>query len=164
MSRFKNIVVVDLCDTLAQVTKAIEGIFGPCPDPFVCFHPSVIKEFWMDPDNRIAQEIFKHADPLPGSTEGVRKIARSHQIVYLTARPEWARGISEKWLSQNGFPSAPVVCAQDKLNWVARNGAAWAIDDNPAQIKKLLSLVPVFVPSREWNIGLGKQFKWEELK
>ncbi len=161
MSR-SRIVVIDLCDTVAQVTNAIEGIYGPMPDPLTPSHPAVWHpDYWADPNNRIAREIFKFAEPIPGSVEGVNYLARKGPIVYLTARPEWSKHISENYLRQNGFPEAPVVCTPDKYSWVLKHGAVVAIEDMPKHIEKLQLLIPVFVPTQTWNKGLGIQFNWK---
>lgn len=158
-----KIIVIDLCDTLAQVTKAVEGIYGPIPDPLNCFHPAVSHpEFWANSGNRIAREIFKFAEPMPGAVKGVSYLAQKGQIVYLTARPEWAKGTSEKWLRQNGFPNAPVVCTPDKYTWVLKHSAMAVFEDLPTHIKKLQSIIPVYVPSQPWNRRLGIQFDWKE--
>ena len=158
-----KIIVIDLCDTLAQVTKAIEGIYGPMPDPLKLFHPAVSHpEFWADSGNWIAHEIFKFAEPMPGAVEKVNWLAQKGQIVYLTSRPEWSKSISEKYLKQTGFPNAPVVCTPDKYSWVLKQGASVAFEDLPYHIKKLQLLVPVFVPSQTWNKGLGIQFNWKK--
>lgn len=144
-----KIVAVDLCDTIAEVTEAIEGIYGPRPDPLNCYHPATPKPFWDDPENRIAREIFKFARPV--SCNLVNYLTKYYQIVYLTSRPEWSRYISEKWLKQNNFPAAPIVHTQDKYFWVLKNGAALAIEDLPEHIIKLQTIAPVLVPPRPWN-------------
>ena len=47
------------------------------------------------------------ADPL--LAEGARLVAdlaREHDIVWLTGRPEWLRSVTTSWLSAHGLPSA----------------------------------------------------------
>jgi len=162
MSRSK-IIVVDLCDTLANVTQAVEGIYGPRPDPLRFFHPAVVsRDYWADPGNRIAHEIFKYADPLPGAAREISRLAKIFRVVYLTARPGWAKPVSESWLRLNKFPAAPIICSPDKYAWVQKICAVAAIEDNPDQILSLQQLVPVFVASQPWNEGLGIQLNWAE--
>ncbi len=164
--RSKGLVFVDLCDTVADVKKAIEGVFGPLPDPLQYYHPKIDPDFFLDPGNRIAGEIFKWAEPIPGSKAGIYLLSQRFRVVYLTARPLWAKGISERWLELNGFPTAPVVCSSDKLALVRKHKPLFVIDDAPANIVALSPYARVLIPAQSWNEGLkhkGLRFKWEVL-
>ena len=52
-------------------------------------------------------EFFDEADADPLLTEGARLVAElevQHEIVWLTGRPEWLRGVTSRWLSAHGLP------------------------------------------------------------
>jgi hypothetical protein len=42
---------------------------------------------------------------LPEGAELVADLARRHDIVWLTGRPEWLRGVTAKWLADHGLPA-----------------------------------------------------------
>lgn len=156
-------VCVDLCNTIAHVTKAIEGIFGPVPDPLLCFHPRTPKIFWMR-ENRIARRIFETAEPMEGAAEVINQLAQDYEIIYLTARPEWAKELSANWLKKHGFPDAKIICVQDKYSWIKENGAVLMFEDDPRHIKKIQTLIPVLVPAQPWNQGLETRFNnWRDV-
>jgi hypothetical protein len=47
------------------------------------------------------------ADPLlPEGARLVAELARRHEIVWLTGRPEWLRSVTASWLSDHGLPGA----------------------------------------------------------
>jgi phosphatidate phosphatase APP1 len=50
---------------------------------------------------------------VPDAAETLQHLARQYNIVYLTDRPVYLHYQSDKWLSDHGFPSAPVICAPD---------------------------------------------------
>lgn len=42
---------------------------------------------------------------LPEGARLVEDLARTHEIVWLTGRPEWLRTVTEKWLADFGLPT-----------------------------------------------------------
>ena len=50
---------------------------------------------------------------VPDAAETLQRLSRQYNIVYLTDRPVYLHNQSYKWLSDHGFPSAPVICAPD---------------------------------------------------
>jgi phosphatidate phosphatase APP1 len=53
------------------------------------------------------------ARAVPDAAETLQHLSREYNIVYLTVRPVYLHYQSHKWLSDHGFPSAPVICAPD---------------------------------------------------
>ncbi len=49
------------------------------------------------------------AKPMDGSALVVKRLARTHTIVYLTHRPDFLGTDSKQWLTDHGFPRAPVL-------------------------------------------------------
>ena len=79
-----------------------------------------------------------------------QELANTHDIVYLTGRPERSRSDTETWLSQHGFPEGRIVMRSDsdrrparlfKIGQVRRLSrrqvVAVVLDDDPAVIDAL---------------------------
>lgn len=160
MKTSRSSIAVDLDDTIVDTISIVEGFFGPRPDPLDYFHPAVNhKEFWEN--SKIACEIFKYANPVKGAADVLGYLAQSHTIIYLTARPEWSKHLSSKWLLQNGFPESPVVCAKNKRAFIEKHNISVMFEDNRTQIEAIEPIVPVFVHAQSWNQGLKNRFTWE---
>lgn len=81
----------------------------------------------------------------------VADLAREHEIVWLTGRPEWLRDITETWLIRHGLPGAEVHLRPDgdyrpapayKLSVLRRlreRGIAAVIDDDDEVIDAALA-------------------------
>lgn len=55
---------------------------------------------------------FHGADDDPLLDEGadtVRQLAEVYEIVYLSGRPEWLRGVTEDWLSRHALPAGRLM-------------------------------------------------------
>lgn len=50
---------------------------------------------------------------VPDAAETLQHLSRQYNIVYLTDRPVYLHYQSHRWLSDHGFPPAPVICAPD---------------------------------------------------
>lgn len=89
---------------------------------------------------------FEEAGADPLLSEGARLVAdlgREHDIVWVTGRPEWLRGLTADWLAENGLPEGelhlrPVqdhrparVYKLGVLRRLAPRGIAAFIDDDP---------------------------------
>jgi hypothetical protein len=60
---------------------------------------------------------FAGADADPPLAEGVqlvRELARDHDVLWLTGRPERNRAITETWLAAQGLPVEPLIMRPDK--------------------------------------------------
>jgi uncharacterized HAD superfamily protein len=159
----KNRICVDLCNTVAHVSKLIERVFGPIPNPLLYSHPRTPKIFW-EKENKIARKIFESAEPIEGAAETLNQLAQKYEIVYLTARPEWAKELSVNWLSKHGFPKAEIVCTQDKYSWIKENGALMMFEDDPKHIKEIQTLIQVLVHAQPWNQGFETRFNnWRDI-
>jgi hypothetical protein len=84
-----------------------------------------------------------YSEPLPGAPEGMRELAKSFKIVYLTARPREVLAKTKRWLQNNGFPDGPVF--------------TWDIDSDPwSQLEyKELKLDRLKEKFSKITIGLG---------
>lgn len=153
-------VAVDICNTIADVNDRLKVFLGERPDPESYDYPGATPEFFKEH----AVEIFGGAPPLPGALEGVRLLAVNHEIIYLTARPEWARDITRKWLEYWGFPEGRLVMTGNKAEAALELGVLIALDDAPHEIRALQNVVPaVLVKRQPYNRGLGLRFDWDGL-
>lgn len=53
--------------------------------------------------------LIGEAQPMAGSADVLREIAKTYGIVYLTHRPEYFGPKSKAWLIDHGYPRAPVL-------------------------------------------------------
>ena len=54
------------------------------------------------------------AEPMPGSVNGMNKLANRYTIVYLTHRPDILTRKSKTWLTDNGYPRGPLLVSELK--------------------------------------------------
>ena len=97
---------------------------------------------------------FRAADADPLLPEGaalVADLAREHEIVWLTGRPEWLRRTTSEWLDEHGLPGTELHMRPDgdyrparvfKLSALGRlraRGIAALIDDDTEVIEAALA-------------------------
>ncbi|MEW6046918.1 MAG: hypothetical protein AB1609_10610 [Bacillota bacterium] len=157
-----RVVAVDLCNTVAAVNAAIAACLGLGAGwvwETYSLEPAGIRdaEAWF----RGHPEVFAEAEPVPGAAEALDGLAAAGwEIVYLTARPEWARGLSVEWLRRRGFPQGRLVMTQDKAAACTVLGISAAVEDSPEQIRALSRVVPVYAPAQPYN---GSPLGWWEI-
>jgi len=156
-----SVIFCDLDDTLVNTTAAIEGIHGPVPDPLKHFHPATPFEFWDRPNGQAA-EIFRFADPIPFAQNVLCVLADRYRLIYLTARPKWAKFITERWLQANRFPAGEIICTLQKDLYVIKYKPLAVFEDDLRFINKIKNLAPLYVHKRPWNMHL-QNFTWEDL-
>lgn len=157
-----RVVAVDLCNTVAAVNAAIAACLGLGPGwvwETYSLETAGIRnsDAWF----QAHPEVFAEAEPVPGAAEALDGLAAAGWgIVYLTARPEWARGLSVEWLRKHGFPRGRLVTARDKARACAALGVSAAVDDAPEHIRALSRVVPVYPPAQPYN---GSCLQWWEI-
>ena len=92
---------------------------------------------------------FEHAGDDPLLAEGaalVADLAREHDIVWLTGRPDWLRRVTTTWMLENGLPCDELhmrpggdfrparVYKVDVLRGIARKRAIAAVVDDDAEV------------------------------
>jgi len=55
--------------------------------------------------------LLGNPEPMAGSVEVLKRLARDHTIIYLTHRPDYFGPKSKGWLWANGYPRGPVLLA-----------------------------------------------------
>jgi len=82
--------------------------------------------------------------PLPGSREVLREIAKTMQIVYLTARDHIFTRKTKLWLRLAGMPEAPV--------YLRKHTRYWRTPSRDHKMARLGELKPKF-PNILWGVG-----------
>jgi hypothetical protein len=93
-----------------------------------------------------------HEDPLLAEGEAlVAELGRTHEIVWLTGRPEWLRDTTADWLAQHGLPDGEIHLRPygdyrpapryklDVLHGLAPRGIAAVIDDDDEVVRAALA-------------------------
>jgi hypothetical protein len=88
---------------------------------------------------------------LPQGASLVADLARQHEIVWLTGRPEWLRDTTADWLAEHGLPGAELYLRPsgdyrpaprykvDVLRRLAPRGIAAVIDDDDEVVQAALA-------------------------
>jgi len=53
--------------------------------------------------------LIGNPEPMPASADILKKLARTHTIVYLTHRPDYFGAKSKQWLWENDYPKGPLL-------------------------------------------------------
>ncbi len=56
-----------------------------------------------------ARVLIGGARPMPGAAEVVKELQKDYSLIYLTHRPDLLMAKSKLWLTDNGFPRAPLL-------------------------------------------------------
>jgi uncharacterized HAD superfamily protein len=143
----RPIVVFDIDGTVADARHRLHLIAGPADhDHWVRFFEAAVD----DP-------------PLAEGVARAKQLAETHDIVWLTARPEPVRGMTEDWLAQHGLPTGRLLMLPEgekklarmfKLDAIRRlaeeHEIAVVFDDDPRVIA-LLEEAGIPVVRADWS-------------
>lgn len=114
-----------------------------------------------------AEEAVMNDRPVAGSVEFLRELAEKYNVIYMGARPENMRSITQKWLTINGFPKGKVFLAVEQSerlsiassvladeNIVLGIGDRW--DDN--QLHLVLGCKSVIVKEYQGDFAFVKKY------
>lgn len=150
----KKVVLVDICNTLADVNQEIEIMTGVKRTPGIYYHPCV-SEKWFETN----LQVFENASVIGGSVECINSLAQVYEIVYLTARPEVSEQVTRRWLKKAGFPEARIIFSKDKVGASKDMKVAFAIDDAPAEVEAYTKAgIMTKVPAWDYNIYCRNRF------
>ena len=129
-------------------------------------HFESMDEFWTWCAEGSDGSVFRHLDTYPGALDSLNRLARSHDIVILTTKPDWAIHDTFAWLSDQRVPTREVHILEDK--W--RVPCDVYLDDAPHQLEELQreranATVCRFV--RPWNepvFGVRDVHDWAEFE
>ncbi len=152
------IAAVDICNTLADILSEVQKYIGPWPfDEYQ--HPSLTDDFFKShPD------VFLNAKPYKGAVSGMWRMKEYFNIVYISARPEWAFGITKLWLDVCGFPAGKLILTREKAKIAQRISVSVAIEDAPFEIDSYLKAgIPVIVKAQNYNKNYSSRFEWQDF-
>ncbi|MGI6657796.1 MAG: 5' nucleotidase, NT5C type [Dethiobacteraceae bacterium] len=155
---------IDICNTIADIITPLAGCLlkrgesDGLNEMLRHYHsPAVTPDIFKEnPD------IFSRARPLKGAAECLHMLAKEHELFYVTARPEWARQITEQWLRRNGFPKAPLIMSCNKPKVIAELGIDLMLEDAPHEIRGLRKICRVIVRKAPYNTEFPERFSWKQ--
>jgi 5'(3')-deoxyribonucleotidase len=108
-------------------------------------------EFWEWAADHGGATLFRHLDTYPHSVESLRALASDgHEIVILTAKPDWAVHDTFAWIAEHRLPTREVHILEDK--W--RVACDVYLDDAPHQVLRIHRARPESLTCRfvrPWN-------------
>jgi len=143
-------IAVDICNTLADVNGQLKRrIPGYCSGRY----PYPLPEGYFK--SPAGLNIFRSAEPLPGSVDFLNGLAELFgEVVYVTARPPEAEGVTRRWLGEHGYPEGEIVFCQrhEKAGFYATLGPDAVLEDDPEVLEQLKEFnVLVFAPQWPYN-------------
>lgn len=108
---------------------------------------------WWEDNGRT---LFVNERQFPGANRVLQRLAaRGIEPYIVTARPHWAREITERWLRRRRIPYAGIVTgAVDKLRVCEELGLVAAIEDSPSNALQIAERLPVILIRWGYNEGL----------
>lgn len=128
-------------------------------------HFADMDEFWSWAANGEGPSIFRHLEPYPGAVAALHHLHRSHEIVIITMKPDFAHDDTREWLADADVPYDELHITEEK--W--RVSCDVYLEDSPAQLEELARERPDRVVCRfvrPWNSpvdGVRDIVDWEEF-
>ena len=128
-------------------------------------HFGSMSDFWIWAQGD-GHSTFRDSPALPGAIEAARRIARSHRLVVVSSKFEWAIPDSMGWLAAHGVPAREVHFLWDKT----LAACDVYLDDAPHQLEELRSGLPEATICRmvhPWNAplpGVLDVHSWDEFE
>ncbi|GIU92557.1 MAG: hypothetical protein KatS3mg011_1463 [Acidimicrobiia bacterium] len=107
-------------------------------------------EFWEWARDHGGHSLFRHLEPYPGALETLRRLARRHDLVIVTTKPDWAIPDTYSWIGQHEIPAREVHITEEK--WEVPCDVY--LDDAPHVLEGLIAHRPRAVVCRyvrPWN-------------
>lgn len=129
-------------------------------------HFASMGAFWRWAQGRDHASIFRHLEPYPGAVETLARLDRRHDIVILTAKPDWAVHDTFAWIADHQIPTREVHVTERK--WQVPCDVY--LDDAPHQIERIHLNRPEAVTCRfvrPWNSlrpGVRDINDWDEFE
>lgn len=124
-------------------TSAYNDAFGAslAPDmveswdsPLSLTHFPDMAAFWDWAKDHGGHSVFRHLEPYPTAIETLQELdGAGHQLVILTAKPDWARTDTLRWLADHDVPTREIHLTEDKH----AVPCDVYLDDAPGQVEQL---------------------------
>jgi uncharacterized protein len=116
--------------------------------------------------------IYQNAVPRPCALQELQWLDEQFKIIYITARYEEFRDLTQNWIRQHGFPDRQIICtgSHDKINAIKENQVNIMVEDrleNALEIWDNLQ-VSVFLLDTPYNqaklpSGICRVKDWHEI-
>ncbi|MEX0835144.1 MAG: hypothetical protein WD010_03565 [Nitriliruptor sp.] len=136
--------------------------------PLELTHFGDMDAFWAWARDHGGHSVFRHLEPYPEAAESLREFNRAgHDVVILTAKPDWAVHDTLEWLADHKIPTRDIHFLEDK-HTIACDVY---LDDAPHQVETIAdhrattATVCRFV--RAWNDpveGAVDVHSWEDFR
>jgi 5'(3')-deoxyribonucleotidase len=97
------------------------------------------------------RRVFRHLEPIPGALAGLTALAADgHEIVIISAKPEWAVPDTLHWIAEHRLPTREIHFRNDKH----RVACDVYLDDSPVQLPRFVTHRPEALVCRmvaPWN-------------
>lgn len=120
--------------------------------PLELTHFVDMQAFWEWARDHGGHSVFRHLEPYPTAVDTLRGMNRDgHDIVIITAKPDWAVHDTLEWLADHRIPTREIHITEEKY----RIACDVYLDDSPLQVPELVAKSPLgatvcrFV--RPWN-------------
>lgn len=149
-------------------TELVPEMVTSWDSPLELTHFADMAAFWAWARDHGGSSVFRYLEPYPEAVEALRTLNRDgHDVVVLTAKPEWAVHDTLEWIADHRIPTREIHFADDKH----RIECDVYLDDAPDQVRTIAShragtaTVCRFV--RPWNVpvqGAVDVHDWEEFQ
>ena len=122
--------------------------------------------FWTWAQRGDHGSVFRHLETYPDALETLHRLANDHDIVIISAKPDWAIHDTFAWIADRRIPTREVHITDEK--W--RVPCDVYLDDSPRQIVELHTNRPEATTCRyvrPWNepvLGVRDVHTWDEFE
>ncbi len=125
MARYNEAFGADLSPDLVQFWDGL----------YELTHFADMRAFWRWARDHGSHSVFRHLEPYPDALPSLRRLFESgHDIVIVTAKPDWAIHDTFEWLAEHAVPTREVHVTEEKY----RVDCDVYLDDSPYQVPELV--------------------------
>ncbi len=142
---------IDLDGSICNTIEVVYGRFFDQVDPSILGTYNLSKH-GADADFFRLKWVYRKAKPYRGAAKVLRALAASGcELVYISARPELLRSVTEQWLKRHGFPTAEMVLEQSKAQVIRERQIQLMFEDAPHEVQSLMGVTELIVLDRPYN-------------
>lgn len=124
---------------------------------------------WLFRGEGVIAGLWRNGEPYPGAVDAARKLALSHDVVIVTARPRYALRDTMSWLLFHGIYPTELIILPPGEGQRPKSSVLcdWYVDDSPANVEELDAAGRrAFLFDQPWNRACpaGERVSgWEDL-